>query len=197
MPKWGKKLAGPGQNFVFRFRRGQARAKISISLSGRDGLGSKFQFLFRTEPGPDLNFFFFTSGRAGPRAKMKWDIGESSRIPEYFPPLSFRKLQKMEPFFQLVHLWCCYHIDHLRRLHYAYIARKNALVKLFSQNQQNSITALRKFCRIEQIRRGPISSYALCKMMQKFDATGHLAFSQVEEGIKSRLPALKMSLLLL
>ena len=42
-----------------------------------------------------------------------------------------------------------------------------------------------------------MSPCALCKMMQKFDATGHLAFSQVEEGIKSRLPALKMSLLLL
>ena len=57
-----KKLAGPGpsQNFVFRLRPGRARAEISISLSGRSGLGPKFQFLFRA--GPIFSYIL----RAGP-----------------------------------------------------------------------------------------------------------------------------------
>ena len=42
----GKKICwdgkGSGQNFVFCFRLGQARAEISICLSGRAGLGPKF-----------------------------------------------------------------------------------------------------------------------------------------------------------
>ena len=51
---------------------GWARAEISISLSGRGGLGPKFQFLFRARTGRAefiflFIFFFFTSGRARPR----------------------------------------------------------------------------------------------------------------------------------
>ena len=48
-----KNWPGPGQNFVFCFRPGRARAEISISLSGRAW----------------AEIFFFTLCRAGPGLK--------------------------------------------------------------------------------------------------------------------------------
>ena len=45
------------QIFVFGFAPSGAWAEISISLSGQDWLGLKFQFLFRA--GPESNRIFF------------------------------------------------------------------------------------------------------------------------------------------
>ena len=53
-----KKMAGPGR----------ALAKILYFVSGRAGLGPKFQFPFRARPGSDLTLIFLT-GRAGPGLK--------------------------------------------------------------------------------------------------------------------------------
>ena len=53
--KLEKKLAWPGR----------AQPKILYFVSGRTGLGPKFQFAFQAGPGTDLNFnFFFWPGRA-------------------------------------------------------------------------------------------------------------------------------------
>ena len=44
-----------------------SRAEILFFISGRAGLGPKFQFPFRTGPGSDLNFnFSFESDRTRP-----------------------------------------------------------------------------------------------------------------------------------
>ncbi|GBO22421.1 hypothetical protein AVEN_37093-1 [Araneus ventricosus] len=48
------------------------------------------------------------------------------------------------------------------------------LVKLFYLNQQNSVAAAKEFRSMKQIRRGPMSSCALRKMIQKLETTGQL-----------------------
>ncbi|GBM84744.1 hypothetical protein AVEN_64885-1 [Araneus ventricosus] len=51
---------------------------------------------------------------------------------------------------------------------------KSLLVKLLYLNQQNSFATVKEFLLMKQIRRGPKSPCALCKMIQKFESTGQL-----------------------
>ncbi|GBN70932.1 hypothetical protein AVEN_197089-1 [Araneus ventricosus] len=52
------------------------------------------------------------------------------------------------------------------------LQEKALLVKLFYLKQQNSVTAVKQFGRMKQIRRGPMSPCVLRKMIQKFETTG-------------------------
>ena len=45
---------------------------------------------------------------------------------------------------------------------------KTLVAKLFYQNQQNSIAAVKEFRCMKQMQRGPMSPCALCKMIQIF-----------------------------
>ncbi|GBM63013.1 hypothetical protein AVEN_12287-1 [Araneus ventricosus] len=54
------------------------------------------------------------------------------------------------------------------------LQEKALLVKLFYLNQQNSVAAAKEFRSMKPIRRGPMSSCALRKMIQKFETTGQL-----------------------
>ena len=101
-----KKLAGPspGQNFAFRFGPNRARAEISISLSGRAGLGLKFQFLFLTGPvRARAEISFFASGRSMPRLQWcgsgrvrQWEIRPDKT--STLPPPNKRNLIKLKFF---------------------------------------------------------------------------------------------------
>ena len=70
----GKELVrqGSGQNFVFRFGPGQARAKILIPLSGQAGIGQKHLFLFWVRPGP--KFIFLVRARLGQKNLPNADL---------------------------------------------------------------------------------------------------------------------------
>ncbi|GFU79407.1 DUF4817 domain-containing protein [Trichonephila clavipes] len=49
------------------------------------------------------------------------------------------------------------------------------------ENQQNSVAAVKEFYRKKRIRRGPMSPYALRKMIQKLETTGQLCFLPCRE----------------
>ncbi|GFW61742.1 DUF4817 domain-containing protein [Trichonephila clavipes] len=56
------------------------------------------------------------------------------------------------------------------------LKEKTLLVKLFYQIQNKLVVAGKKFRHMKRIRRGPMSSYALLKIIQKFERTGQLVF---------------------
>ena len=45
------------------------------------------------------------------------------------------------------------------------------LVKLFYQNEESAIKALRKFLSLKQLRKGPLIRQGLTNMIRKFEAT--------------------------
>ncbi|GFT32343.1 uncharacterized protein TNCV_4483811 [Trichonephila clavipes] len=58
------------------------------------------------------------------------------------------------------------------------------LVKLFYESKGNAAAALREFCRLKNLRKGPLLLQALKRMIAQFEKTGHLGV-QPGRGRKS------------
>ncbi|GFS83592.1 uncharacterized protein TNCV_1658011 [Trichonephila clavipes] len=58
------------------------------------------------------------------------------------------------------------------------------LVKLFYESKGNAAAALREFCRLKNLRKGPLLPQALKRMIARFEETGHFGV-QPSRGRKS------------
>ena len=59
------------------------------------------------------------------------------------------------------------------------------MIKLFHQNGGNLSTTFHAYRRLNCLRKGPMSTQALKKMIQKFEETGDLRVMQEREGISN------------
>lgn len=54
-----------------------------------------------------------------------------------------------------------------------YLVKRKLLVKLFYENKENASGAARKFRRIKNLRRGPMSTKVIWAMIKVFAETGN------------------------
>ena len=67
-------------------------------------------------------------------------------------------------------------------LHYN---KRSLLIKFFYQNHEKSVAAVKEFCLIKQIRRGPMLPFPLSKMYRNLKKLRNRPFFQVEDERKS------------